>query len=469
MNPEGPIRLWPRLRSAWLLSSVLLIGTAAVASAHPVVKRAVPAAGDTLGVSPRELVLEFSTSVQLSLTSLELLGPSGQSHPIGPLIGSGTAGVTATVAGTLAAGPYVVRWRTAGADGHPVGGQYTFVVAPPLRAPGDTAPPAAVEHHSAETFPQQPEQFGVESAGYVAIRSITYALLIALIGVVGFQVLVLGPARRRLGPDGAAFGEVAMARSNALGIVVSFGLILAGLARLTAQVYALSDAGSSPDWKLAAAALSGGPWAWGMMLQIGGGLLALAALRLARRHAAGAQTTAYVAIGALAFFPALSGHAAAVERFGVLPMVSDAAHVLSAGGWLGALLVMLLVGVPVAARTGGQHAGRVVSALVSAFSPAALVFAGLAVVTGVFTAWLHLGNVAALWTSGYGRTLLVKIAVVSLVALTGAYNWRRVRPALGTAHATRRFTMSATTELVVAAVVIVVTAVLVATPPPGEP
>jgi copper transport protein len=447
----------------------LMVGLTQGATAHPVVKRSVPAAGHTLSEPPRELMLEFSTSIQLSLSSVELVGPDGRTHPIGPLMRSGTDGLTAAIAGTLATGSYHVRWRTAGADGHPVGGQYTFVVAPQVEAPGDTGHPSVVEHHLAEAFPQQVEQFGVGSAGFVAVRGVTYALLITLIGVVGFQVLVLQSAGRRLGPDGAAFGEIAMAQSNAVGVAASCGLVLAGFVRLTAQVYALTEAGRGPTWETASAVVSAGAWGLGMVLQIGGGLLAIVGFLLARRPAAGAPTAAYLSVCVLVFFPALSGHAVALDRFGALPIVADAVHVLSAGGWLGTLLVIMLVGVPNAVRSDGLHPERVISVLVNAFSPAALVFAGLAVVTGGFAAWMHLGNFAELWLSDYGRTLLLKLAVVSLVALTGGYNWRRVRPALGTNQGTRRLTLSASTELVVAAVVIVITAVLVATPPPSGP
>ncbi|HSH46764.1 MAG TPA: CopD family protein, partial [Longimicrobiales bacterium] len=109
-----------------------------------------------------------------------------------------------------------------------------------------------------------------------------------------------------------------------------------------------------------------------------------------------------------------------------------------------------------------------VAALVNAFSPIALVFAGLVVLTGALSAWLHLGTPSALWTSGYGRVLLAKLGAVGLVAAAGAYNWRRARPRLGDVPAARRLTRSATLELAIGALVLVITAVLVATPPPGD-
>ena len=100
----------------------------------------------------------------------------------------------------------------------------------------------------------------------------------------------------------------------------------------------------------------------------------------------------------------------------------------------------------------------------NAFSPTALAFAGVTATTGVFAAWLHLERVSALWETAYGRTLLIKLAVLSIVAATGAYNWLRVRPALGDLEGATRVRRSAMVELGVGLLVLAVTAVLVAMP-----
>ena len=99
-----------------------------------------------------------------------------------------------------------------------------------------------------------------------------------------------------------------------------------------------------------------------------------------------------------------------------------------------------------------------------AFSPVALACAGVVAVTGVAAAWWHLGALSALWTSAYGRTLLLKLGLLTLVAAIGAYNWRRVRPTLGHEPGARRLQRSSAAELAVGALVVTVTAVLVATP-----
>lgn len=91
-------------------------------------------------------------------------------------------------------------------------------------------------------------------------------------------------------------------------------------------------------------------------------------------------------------------------------------------GWIGGLLVLLAAGVPAAMRLEREERGLAVAVLMNGFSPTALAFAGTLMLTGLFAAWLHMGSIAALWESGYGRTLLLKLVVLSGVFATGAYN-----------------------------------------------
>ena len=64
----------------------------------------------------------------------------------------------------------------------------------------------------------------------------------------------------------------------------------------------------------------------------------------------------------------------------------------------------------------------------------------------------------------YGRVLLAKLAVLSLVVGTGAYNWLRVKPGLGSVQAAHRVRRLASTEVRIGVIVVIITAVLVATP-----
>jgi putative copper export protein len=76
--------------------------------------------------------------------------------------------------------------------------------------------------------------------------------------------------------------------------------------------------------------------------------------------------------------------------------------------------------------------------------------------------------VSSLWRSGYGRTLLVKLTLVGLVLLAGAYNWQRGTPRLSAPgqDGVRAFTRSVSVEIGFGMLVLAVTAILVAMPLP---
>jgi putative copper export protein len=143
-------------------------------------------------------------------------------------------------------------------------------------------------------------------------------------------------------------------------------------------------------------------------------------------------------------------------------------HMLAGGLWIGTLFVLVAAGVPAVLRGERTRERRdaLVADMVNAFSPLALVAAGTLALFGVITAWRHLPTIAALWTTPYGWALLTKLTLVAVVLALGAWNWRRMRPQLGTESATAAVRRSSTAELAVAGVVLVVTAILVSLPAP---
>jgi putative copper export protein len=145
-------------------------------------------------------------------------------------------------------------------------------------------------------------------------------------------------------------------------------------------------------------------------------------------------------------------------------------HVFAASMWIGTLFVMVASGITTAlsGAFATSDRGPAVATMVNRFSTLALWSAGVLVLTGVTTAYLHLRKVSALWTSVYGETLIVKLCFVAVVFWLGGYNNWRMKPRLGTEESGRRMHRTATYELAVAAIVLIVTAVLVNLPAPGE-
>jgi putative copper export protein len=140
--------------------------------------------------------------------------------------------------------------------------------------------------------------------------------------------------------------------------------------------------------------------------------------------------------------------------------------VLGAGAWLGTLLLVVMAGVPAALRRVPGERGPAVASILYAFHPLALACVPLVATSGLVSAWLRLGSFGALTSSRYGTYLLIKILIFLCVALTGAYNWRRVLPTLGGEAGARQIRRTASLELAIGAVVLAITAALVVTPPP---
>lgn len=468
------------MRSSWLwlgLSSVLTM-VPAVAVAHDGLQRSSPAKDAVLTSGPAALRLTFSNPPNLRFARVQLLDSANVEVGLGALGVDSVRTLVAPIANPLPPGRYTVVWQIAGADGHPVRGRFSFAVAGDgsaahaggepaanVAAPGADAPPAA-HHPSADALDE--DAFDAESPAYVVLRWLTFIGLLIVIGTFAFQAVVLPLASRRGGPDAAGFIAGAHARSARIGLMFAALLLGASLVRLFVQSYAMHGGAGSFDPSLIGAMILQTVWGWGWMLQVGAAVLALLAFRAQRSGKGWASSLLAVAALALAVTPALSGHAVSASKLKALAIAADALHVLGASGWLGSLALVLAAGIPAVLALQPDLRGKSVADLINAFSPTALVFAGLAGATGLFSAWLHLERLGNLWGSTYGRVLLLKLAILSIVAATGAYNWLRVRPALGGPDGAARIRGSARVEVGVAVVVLLITAILVATPTPMD-
>ena len=476
-----------------LVVALVLAGAPESALAHGRLKASSPGAGAHLGMVPRQLRLDFSEVPDLTFSRVSLVGPGGTPVALGPLAYAQDShrAVVNAISGALPPGTYTVRWQLAGDDGHPVRGDFQFTVAPGAMQMDTSAPsttPAAVApgsaggtmamHHDPASMPEG-TGFGADSPGYVVLRWLQFMALLLAIGSVAFRQLVLGSLQRSADAPPTLI-QTAGTHTARIGLIAIGALLVTLAGRLFAQSYAMHGAADMWNARASMDMIAKTMWGRGWLVQLAGivvagigFVLALRAQSKRRLLGQSAQLThgpllawPLATLGALllAFSASLSGHAAAMPAWRTVAIAADALHVLGASSWLGSLTLLLLAGIPAAMQPDPELRGRGVARLVNAFSPVALGSAALAVVTGVAAAWFHLGRIPALWGTRYGVTLLAKLAVLSVVALTGFYNWRFVQPRLGTEEATARLRRSATIEVAVAVLVLLVTAVLVATP-----
>ncbi len=97
---------------------------------HAVLRSSVPAAGASVPVAPTALSLTFSEKIDLPLARVTILARGRDTIPTGTFTSENGATVMVPVVRLLAPGSYTVKYRVAGSDGHPMGGSFTFTVAP---------------------------------------------------------------------------------------------------------------------------------------------------------------------------------------------------------------------------------------------------------------------------------------------------------------------------------------------------
>jgi putative copper export protein/methionine-rich copper-binding protein CopC len=448
-----------------------------LAIAHGLLRSSSPAANSVIRESPRELLLTFTEAPERRFTTVRLFGPAGEVQLDSLRLLPGKS-VAARVESSLSSGTYRVEWLTAGADGHPVSGAFTFSVvlntAGAQHSPSDSAMSAPPPSHVAIS-PHAPVALAGESAGGLEalaaiLRWLTLVGTVATIGVIAFRATVI--ARVSLEVDreiSTDYLPAASSRAASLGAIASATVVLSALARLFLQSRAMHGSEGMLDPGLIGMMLADTAWGRGWILHVVSAAVALLAFLAVRRARYVWWYVAGIASLGIAVSLAMVSHAATLPRLSGLSVIANLIHVVAASGWLGNLLVVFAVGLPLAWRLDRDDRWTVVRDIVNAFSPAALAFGATAGATGVFMAWTHVGSISALFGTDYGRVLLLKVALLSITALTGAYNWLRVRPSLGDETGAARLRSSAAVELTVAAMVLAVTAVLVALPMPDLP
>jgi putative copper resistance protein D len=124
-----------------------------------------------------------------------------------------------------------------------------------------------------------------------------------------------------------------------------------------------------------------------------------------------------------------AGHAASAQQIPVAAIAVDAGHLLATGVWFGGLLP-LVVCLRWAGTVPDPTGGRLAAAVVARFSAVGLASVVTLGLTGAVTAWVQVGSFPALFGTGYGRWLLLKLALVLLLTVTAAVNLLVLRPRL---------------------------------------
>jgi putative copper resistance protein D len=188
------------------------------------------------------------------------------------------------------------------------------------------------------------------------------------------------------------------------------------------------------------------------------GLIAIAA---ASSSASASQAIAVLGAFATAGSFALTGHTGSVGP-GNLPRLLVAAHLLAVSYWIGALVPLFRI------ASGTEHS-RVAAILRRFGNIAAVAVPGL-IVAGLILLWLLLGSFEAVFTSAYGRLVLIKLVFVAGLLTLATLNKLRLTPAVaaGDRAAVASLRWSIAGEMILAATILVVTATFTTVVGPPE-
>ena len=268
------------------------------------------------------------------------------------------------------------------------------------------------------------------------IRAGHFAATLLASGTVFFAALVIGPTRL---PQ-----NFSTLRTH-MNILIWAGLALSAL---TGAMWLVWLAANILGESLAEVCLHGGAWSvladtrfgWICCLRlVFAVVLGLLVLDPAQRAWPIAVAAAFLAL------PAFASHAGATPGpRGDVHVVSDAVHLLSAGGWLGGLPAFVLLPARRRQKPGWYDFTITVT---RRFSWIAATSVGALLATGILNSWNLLGGPRDLWTTDYGRLIGFKIALLAAMVGFATVNKFHLTPRLPARAALRNLQRNSLAEI----------------------
>lgn len=372
-EPEEVDGLIRRTVVALLVGGAAMLLASPPALAHALLVQADPGDGVGLRTPPSTVTLSFTEEPDAKLSSVRVLDTSGRPHEEGsPEAVNGRPRSIRVRVTALDKGVYTVSWRVVSrVDGHSTSGAYAF---------GVRVDPSEIEAAEIEA-PRAPPLSPLETSG----RLLIYVGLAGVVGASWVGLFLIRGTRRVLFLAWvmaiAGVGVLAVAQKTASGAALGAFLgspigraLIERVALLTVAGVAIAFAGRSP--------------------RIGGAVALAAGIAAVGVHVS-------------------SGHAG-TGSFALVKVATQFIHFAAVSVWIGGLAALLVTirGVP------GEDKARAVRR----FSMVAGVALAAVVGTGTARAVAEVGSWSGLFGTAYGRLVIVKVALLAIIAALAARN-----------------------------------------------
>lgn len=342
----------------------------------------------------------------------------------------------------LPKGSYTATYRLVSSDGHVINGGFVFHLGEPSTS-GALAVADVMQNDASGP---------ALSVALAAVKALDYAAIALALGGLAFLLLCWIPGLRRVAGGSGEWAQASQAYARRASVLllaaVNLGLATGALGIL---IQGAIVSGQSFFDALQASVVRevldtrfGTVWGLKLLAWLGLGAVLLASPRavpVLRPVSLGADghvldrpgparlAALLLPATALAFMPALSGHASAQEPVAVLfPL--DVAHVAAMSLWLGGLVALVALLPAATGRLEPADRARLLSAVLGRFSPVAVLAVLVLALTGTVQAVLHLTSFGQLTSTGFGRAILVKVVLLLGLVALGALNRRRTLPKL---------------------------------------
>ena len=354
------------------------------ASAHATLEHTWPGFRARVQTAPATVGLNFDQAVKPLPNSVTVYAAGG--HIVSGTARNGAkAHYVVVPVRHLAKGAYTVRWHVISGDGHVVSGVFTFGVRYPAPPPTDAygaSGPTTTEH---------------------VIRWLYFLALALLLGGIGFRLLV-------------ARGPLPARAERRFWILTGIGAVATLEVGIVAFLLRAEDALQLPFAR----------FIYGDLAPIAGGTrfgTAFIAMTLGFALVTALLFLTWLTDRVVLLWPALilglgfasglslSGHSAADAGSSWKSELADWVHLSAACLWIGGLVQLALVVLPLAPELRRSAFLR--------FSGFATMLVALLLAAGIYLSIVRLPHVHDLWKTGYGHVLLVKLGLVALALAWG--------------------------------------------------
>jgi copper transport protein len=421
------------VRRAGLLAALaVVLALPASAWAHATLLETSPKIGQRLAVSPQQITLSFDQSVRVLSNGIQVFDTKGDIVSRAPHVSAADPRVVIATLPRLPKGAYTVRWATISNDSHVGRGVFTF---------GVGVPAPSVSQAYGATGPTTSEHI---------VRWLYFLCLALLTGGLGFRLFVLRgpvpPAVERRFYRMAGIGVVAALEVG----ILAFCLRAEDALQLDVTSFLYGDLSPFANTTRFGQAF--------VVMELG---FALTAAFLFLAWLTGKRFLLWAAfLLSLGLGSGLSLASHQGDDRGWLPSFADWVHLSAATLWIGGLLSLGLV---------VWRERDLRRTAFWRFSEFAGPLVAVTVAAGVYMTFKRFPAVHDLWTVGYGRLLLVKLALVCLAVAWGAFHHFVIRPRLDRPEVAGRVSRSLAGEAAVAISILRLAAILVDSKPPVKP